>query len=186
MKSDFDAENASTSYATVGAVAPKSEDVTMADVMNPLPDVPEDTKPSLYTIYTSAAEIPYLPEDALKEGVGMVHALKASINKLELGSKLRKDVWLREIDRFVAWLSVFRIVLNSLSLVFRIKGHLQPWLPFVEVYVTLYLVPVECTLISAYVNSHRRWKVVFAERYSRRYAAIPYTSVGSSYTQWFF
>lgn len=65
--------------------------------MNPLPD---EHKPALYTVYNSAAEIPYRPEDALKEGVGMVNTLKASIKKLELGSKLRKDVWLREIDRF--------------------------------------------------------------------------------------
>ena len=44
-------------------------------------------------------EIDYLPENALKEGLGMVKTLKSSIKTLELGNKLRKDVWLREIER---------------------------------------------------------------------------------------
>jgi hypothetical protein len=33
------------------------------------------------------------------EGLGI---LKAGIHKLELGSKLRKDVWLRELDEYEA------------------------------------------------------------------------------------
>lgn len=54
-----------------------------------------------YKTHLRADEINYLPEDALKEGLGMVEALKANLKKLELGSKLRKDVWMREIDRWV-------------------------------------------------------------------------------------
>ena len=54
-----------------------------------------------YVTYDSADDISYVPEDALKEGVGMVKELKANIDRLELGSKLRKDVWLREIERQV-------------------------------------------------------------------------------------
>ncbi|KZT13003.1 uncharacterized protein LAESUDRAFT_719309 [Laetiporus sulphureus 93-53] len=53
----------------------------------------------LYTIYNAADEIEYLPERALKECLQMVTTIKTNIKKLELGSKLRKDVWLREIER---------------------------------------------------------------------------------------
>ncbi|KAG2118858.1 uncharacterized protein F5147DRAFT_757285 [Suillus discolor] len=56
-------------------------------------------EPTLYQLYDLADEIPYTPEKALHEGLGMVKTLKLGIEKLELGSsKLRKDVWLREID----------------------------------------------------------------------------------------
>ena len=46
-------------------------------------------------------DIQYAPEDALKEGLGMVKTLQASIKKLDFGSKLRKDVWMREIERYM-------------------------------------------------------------------------------------
>ncbi|KAJ8590321.1 hypothetical protein M405DRAFT_897528 [Rhizopogon salebrosus TDB-379] len=52
----------------------------------------------LFRLYDTANDIAYTPEGALQEGLGMVKTLKAGIDKLELGSKLRKDVWLREID----------------------------------------------------------------------------------------
>ncbi|KAG1863428.1 P-loop containing nucleoside triphosphate hydrolase protein [Suillus tomentosus] len=56
-------------------------------------------EPTLYHLYEFADEITYTPEHALREGLGMVKTLKIGIEKLELGSsKLRKDVWLREID----------------------------------------------------------------------------------------
>ena len=57
--------------------------------------------PSLYKVYRSAEEIQYAPEDALKEGLGMVKALKASIKKVDLGSKMRHDVWQDEIKKCV-------------------------------------------------------------------------------------
>jgi hypothetical protein len=50
-------------------------------------------------VYDIVADISYVPEAALKEGVGMVKEIKERIKKLELGSKLRQDVWLREIER---------------------------------------------------------------------------------------
>lgn len=56
---------------------------------------------SLYKVYGSADEIQYAPEDALKEGMGMVKALKASIKKVDLGSKMRADVWQEELKRYV-------------------------------------------------------------------------------------
>ncbi|KAG2369878.1 hypothetical protein BDR07DRAFT_1526349 [Suillus spraguei] len=58
-------------------------------------------EPMLYQLYDSADNIAYTPEAALQAGLGMVKTLKAGINKLELGSKLRKDVWLREIDNLL-------------------------------------------------------------------------------------
>ncbi|KAG2135905.1 uncharacterized protein EDB93DRAFT_1303704 [Suillus bovinus] len=56
----------------------------------------------LYELYDSADHIAYTPEAALQAGLGMVKTLRAGINKLELGSKLRKDVWLREIDNLLS------------------------------------------------------------------------------------
>lgn len=58
-------------------------------------------QPARYTVYGSVDDINYEPEEAMKQGLGMVKALDANIKKLELGSKLRKDVWLREIERYV-------------------------------------------------------------------------------------
>ncbi|KAG1907278.1 uncharacterized protein F5891DRAFT_940152 [Suillus fuscotomentosus] len=59
-------------------------------------------EPMLYELHDSADNISYTPEAALQAGLGMVKTLKAGINKLELGSKLRKDVWLREIDNLLS------------------------------------------------------------------------------------
>lgn len=55
----------------------------------------------LYAKHQFAHEIDYAPEVALKEGLAMVNTLKLNIKKLELESKMRKDVWLREIERCV-------------------------------------------------------------------------------------
>jgi hypothetical protein len=60
----------------------------------------EPLKP-LYSIFKQHEDIDYNPEDALKTGLGMVADLKASLKKLELGSKLRKDVWMCEITEYV-------------------------------------------------------------------------------------
>ena len=78
-------------------MATKSEDVTMADAT--IASVLDTHKQVLYTPYVSAAEISYAPENALKEGLGMVETIKNSLKKLKLGSKLRQDVWTREIER---------------------------------------------------------------------------------------
>jgi len=52
-----------------------------------------------FTAFQNATEISYLPEDALKEGFGMVKAIKESLKQLEVGSKLRREVWDREIAK---------------------------------------------------------------------------------------
>ena len=109
------AGNASSSYATARAgAAPKSEDFAISDMVNHAQAL-EEPKPRLYTIYESATDIPYQPEDALKEGISMVKALKANIKKLELGSKLRQDVWLREIERYLVSLDIEQFVHSSVQ-----------------------------------------------------------------------
>ena len=60
----------------------------------PLKDIPMN-----FTEYRSASEIEYTPEDSLKVGTKMVENIKAHVNKLELGSAMRKEVWLKEIKR---------------------------------------------------------------------------------------
>ncbi|KLO16323.1 hypothetical protein SCHPADRAFT_823334 [Schizopora paradoxa] len=53
--------------------------------------------PASFKMFNSVQEIDYTPEKSLQEGLNMVKTLKAHINHLELGSKMRKDVWLKEI-----------------------------------------------------------------------------------------
>ncbi|KAG5637833.1 hypothetical protein H0H81_003038 [Sphagnurus paluster] len=81
------------SHAT--PIVAKNEDVTMGDSSN-LPAEP--AKRPLFTIYSSPDEIQYNPEESLKEGLGMVKSIKASLKNLQLGSKLRQDVWMRELE----------------------------------------------------------------------------------------
>ena len=83
-------QHASTSRANASTVQPKCEDVIMRNALN--------TKPTLYTVYSTAADIAYTPELALKEGLNMVKTIKEDIKKLKLG-QLRNDVWLRELQR---------------------------------------------------------------------------------------
>lgn len=54
--------------------------------------------PSLFKGYESAQDISYSPESALKEGVKMIQTLKARMRNMKLGSKLREQVWAREIS----------------------------------------------------------------------------------------
>ncbi|KAJ3800411.1 hypothetical protein GGU11DRAFT_403343 [Lentinula aff. detonsa] len=50
-----------------------------------------------YTVYRSVDDIPYSSEAALREGMEMVNCLKVYMSKLTLGSKLRQDVWNRDL-----------------------------------------------------------------------------------------
>ena len=60
-----------------------------------LPLLPKES----YTTYGSVDEIPYTPENALAEGVRMAKTIGSYLNQIDLGSQLRKDVWLREVER---------------------------------------------------------------------------------------
>lgn len=79
------------------AFVAKDEDTVMGDAT--IPVAPAPPKPVFFKKYESATEIPYAPEDALKEGLGMVKSIKTSIKTIQLGSKLRQDVWMRELER---------------------------------------------------------------------------------------
>lgn len=64
-------------------------------------ETPQQSRPKFFTIHKDASEITYIPEDALKEGLGMVKTIKQTLTKLELSSKLRAEVWDRELTKFV-------------------------------------------------------------------------------------
>jgi hypothetical protein len=83
-------QNASASTANTSV---KSEDAVMESA------AAEDFKPTFYTAYSTAADIVYAPELALQEGLSMVKTLREEIKKVKLGSKLRQDVWSRELER---------------------------------------------------------------------------------------
>ncbi|KAI0049607.1 hypothetical protein FA95DRAFT_1556704 [Auriscalpium vulgare] len=82
------------------AAAVKAEPVasTTALDVKPTEGALVDPRATSFTIFSSPDEIEYNPENALKEGVGMIKAIKNDVRRLELGSKLRKEVWLREIE----------------------------------------------------------------------------------------
>ncbi|KAF5370055.1 hypothetical protein D9758_001123 [Tetrapyrgos nigripes] len=78
-------------------VKPELDDnLQMQDASTASNQTPHAT-PAKYSSYESAADIPYEPEIALKEGLGMVKTIRACMDKLQLGSKLRQEVWLREL-----------------------------------------------------------------------------------------
>ncbi|KAG6813480.1 hypothetical protein H0H92_010505 [Tricholoma furcatifolium] len=91
--SAYDKINA-TSSSQRRAVA-KSEDVVMEDAtVSAL-----QPKCTFFTVYDSSKDIAYTPENALKEGIGMVKSIRSSLKDLQLGSRLRQDVWMRELER---------------------------------------------------------------------------------------
>jgi len=57
--------------------------------------------PKHFTVHKTVHEIQYNPEASLEEGLGMVKTIKETLKHLELGSKLREEVWDREIASFV-------------------------------------------------------------------------------------
>ncbi|TDL29353.1 hypothetical protein BD410DRAFT_18164 [Rickenella mellea] len=82
-------------------VAPANVGVQSKAVKKPSDDVFDGTVAEKtakdFNTYNSSNEIVYTPENAIKEAAGMTKTVKAHLMKLELGSKLRKDVWLREV-----------------------------------------------------------------------------------------
>lgn len=60
---------------------------------------PESTdSTSLYKSYASSTDIIYTPEEALREGLNMVSAISSGLDTLDLGTRMRKDVWARTVD----------------------------------------------------------------------------------------
>jgi hypothetical protein len=72
--------------------APKREEIVVAGAVNP-------PKALQHAVYQSAAEIKYTPEGALAEGLKMVNTVEEGLKTLVLGSKMRQDVWKREIAK---------------------------------------------------------------------------------------
>ncbi len=68
------------SFAAAGALAP-----------------PRD----LFKKYEAVEDIHYAPEDALREGLGMVKTIKMNLKSLNVGSKMRQEVWMNEIKKCV-------------------------------------------------------------------------------------
>ena len=68
----------------------------------------------LFEEHKSAEEIAYSPEAAVKEGINMIQTLKVQMRNLKLGSKLREEVWAREISRSVIAVMADPIILKSM------------------------------------------------------------------------
>ncbi|KAH9943050.1 uncharacterized protein BXZ73DRAFT_40115 [Epithele typhae] len=74
-----------------------------ADMKGPLPAEQQAVAPrSFYKVYERAEDIEYAPEQALKEGMGMVKALRTNIKRVHLGSKMRESVWKDEIESLLS------------------------------------------------------------------------------------
>ncbi|KAG6857363.1 hypothetical protein H0H87_005666 [Tephrocybe sp. NHM501043] len=95
-----------THTAQQGVISTKAEDANMDDGIDAL--AATLSRGTCFSVYTSPKDIKYTPEKALKEGLGMVTSIKASLKHLQLGSKLRQEVWMREIDRCVHYTTVSR------------------------------------------------------------------------------
>ncbi|KII94798.1 hypothetical protein PLICRDRAFT_86263 [Plicaturopsis crispa FD-325 SS-3] len=98
---EYVSKNAASSSSTAmgnGNVKPEPMDAQMQVDAQEEQEQQAEKAPALYPVFESAADIQYAPEEALKVGLSMVKTIKSNIKKLELGSKLRKDVWLREIE----------------------------------------------------------------------------------------
>jgi len=78
----------------------REESVVMDDSTRDVATL-QQSKPKFFTIHEDASEITYIPEDALKQGLKMVKAIKQTLIKLELSSRLRAEVWDREVVKFV-------------------------------------------------------------------------------------
>ncbi|KAG8900084.1 hypothetical protein FRC01_010271, partial [Tulasnella sp. 417] len=77
------------------AVAPSAPQYAKYASSEEIPDM-EDVP------LTSPSTIQYTPEDALKTGLGIVSVIKDKIRLLDIGSKMRKDVWKKELDELSA------------------------------------------------------------------------------------
>ncbi|TFK28807.1 hypothetical protein FA15DRAFT_753191 [Coprinopsis marcescibilis] len=51
-----------------------------------------------YRKYNTMAEIPYNPENALKEGLKMIESIQPCVNNLIVGTKMRQEVWKRDME----------------------------------------------------------------------------------------
>lgn len=107
----------------------KHEENVVMNENNRGDNMPQQSIPKFFTVYEDASEITYVPEDALKEGLGMIKTIKQSLSKLELSSKLRAEVWDREITKFVHecfYFEIWNILIFYISLASKGKALREP------------------------------------------------------------
>jgi len=85
----------------------------------------------LFEEHKSAEEIAYSPEAAIKEGIKMIQTLEVQMRNLKLGSKLREEVWAREISRSV--IAVMADLITKIHIVLKVKALPPHLLLFVAV-----------------------------------------------------
>ncbi|KAG9038318.1 hypothetical protein FRB95_001730 [Tulasnella sp. JGI-2019a] len=94
--SPFNSPRARVVGATPTRVKPESHDGATGTPKH-LPVVQ-----SPYVKYDNANAIEYTPEAALSSGKAMIDVIKERIRTLEIGSKLRKEVWKKDLDGLCA------------------------------------------------------------------------------------
>lgn len=107
----------------------KHEENVVMNENNRGDNMPQQSIPKFFTVHEDASEITYVPEDALKEGLGMIKTIKQSLSKLELSSKLRAEVWDREITKFVHkcfYFEIWNILIFYISLASKGKALREP------------------------------------------------------------
>ena len=107
----------------------KHEENVVMNENNRGDNMPQQSIPKFFTVHEDASEITYVPEDALKEGLGMIKTIKQSLSKFELSSKLRAEVWDREITKFVHkcfYFEIWNILIFYISLASKGKALREP------------------------------------------------------------
>lgn len=106
---------------------PKHEENVVMNDNNRGDNMAQQSSPKFFTVHEDASEITYVPEGAFKEGLGMIKTIKQTLTKLELSSKLRAEVWDREITKFVHQYFFLKIenILITLHLV-SLEGQGSP------------------------------------------------------------
>jgi len=66
--------------------------------LDPATAVRNDSPEPGFIQYRDSSQIEYTSEEALRQGLGIVAAINAQVEQLELGN-LRRDVWGREITK---------------------------------------------------------------------------------------
>jgi hypothetical protein len=89
-----------------------------------LEEPPKKDPYALQTTYASAVDITYTPENSLAHGLEMLKNIKYHVNRLEVGSKLRKEVWLREIAKYAFFFAFVTSRVLTLRIASRSKDHL--------------------------------------------------------------
>jgi hypothetical protein len=71
----------------------------------------EEPAPTLFKVFESASDIAYAPEEALKAGLDMVSGIQEVLKKIHLSSKMRQEVWMREIETLARFLRIVQLCL---------------------------------------------------------------------------